>query len=186
MNTFATENAVHLRGEGLMEITHLDDKGNARMVDTSGKPVTLRRAVATGAIYLQGDTLAMIAEGGLPKGDVFAAARIAGIMAAKRCDELIPLCHSIPLDSVTVDLLPRDNPARVEIQSEVICRAQTGAEMEALTAVSVAALTIYDMVKAIDRTAVIGDIRLMEKSGGRSGEFVRSLRQAQDGEKCQG
>jgi cyclic pyranopterin phosphate synthase len=158
-----------------LEITHLDDKGNARMVDTSGKAVTLRRAVATGSIYLAEATLNAIAEGGLPKGDVFAAARIAGIMAAKRCDELIPLCHNIPLDSVSVDLRPCPSPARVEITSEVVCRAQTGAEMEALVAVSVAALTIYDMVKAIDRTATIGDIRLLEKSGGKS-----VLRQAQD------
>lgn len=159
-----------------MELTHLDDKGNVKMVDTSGKPVTLRRAVATGTIYMQETTLEMIAEGNIPKGDVFASARIAGIMAAKRCDELIPLCHSIPLDSVSVELHPLtdcDDLARVEIRSEVICRAQTGAEMEALTAVSIAALTIYDMIKAIDRTAVIGDIKLMEKSGGKSGEFIR-------------
>ena len=156
-----------------MEITHLDDEGNAKMVDTSGKPVTLRRAVATGAIYLAEATLESIAQGGLPKGDVFAAARIAGILAAKRCDELIPLCHNIPLDSVSVELRPCTGPARVEITSEVICRAQTGAEMEALAAVAVAALTIYDMVKAVDRAATIGDIRLMEKSGGKSGDFVR-------------
>lgn len=156
-----------------MKITHLDDKGNAKMVDTSNKPATLRRAVAMGAIYLQEATLQSIAGGGLPKGDVFAAARIAGIMAAKRCDELIPLCHNIPLDSVSLDFQPCADPARVEITSEIICRAQTGAEMEALVAVSVAALTIYDMVKAIDRTALIGDIRLMEKSGGKSGDFVR-------------
>lgn len=165
-----------------MRITHLDDKGNARMVDTSGKPVTARRAVAAGAIYLSKSTLDMIAEGCVPKGDVFAAARIAGIMAAKRCDELIPLCHSIPLDSVTVDLRPSTssgNPC-VEIRSEVICRAQTGAEMEALTAVSIAALTIYDMVKAVDKTATIGDIRLLEKSGGKSGDFVREDQQCQE------
>ena len=118
-----------------MKLTHLNEDGSARMVDTSGKPVALRRAVAAGAIYLQQATLKTIAQGNLPKGDVFAAARIAGIMAAKRCDELIPLCHTIPLDSVTVDLQPGDNPAKVEITAEVICRAQTGAEMEALTAV---------------------------------------------------
>ncbi|MDO8682673.1 MAG: cyclic pyranopterin monophosphate synthase MoaC [Armatimonadota bacterium] len=156
-----------------MDLTHLDEKGRARMVNVSEKAPTTRRAKAKGAIYLQESTLAAIAEGKTPKGDVFAAARIAGIMAAKRCGELIPLCHTIQLESVNVELRPRSNPARVEIESEVLCNAKTGAEMEALVAVTMAALTIYDMVKAIDRGATIGDIRLAEKSGGKSGRFVR-------------
>ena len=143
------------------------------MVDVSGKPVTARRARARGTIYLQQATLDAIADDRLPKGDVFAAARIAGIMAAKRCDELIPLCHRLALDSVAIDLQPRSDPPRVEVCSEVTCTAKTGAEMEALVAVSVAALTIYDMVKAIDKAAVIGDIQLVEKSGGKSGHFTR-------------
>ena len=143
------------------------------MVDVSGKPVTARRARARGTIYLQQATLDAITDGRSPKGDVFAAARIAGIMAAKRCDELIPLCHSLALDSAAIDLQPRSDPPRVEVCSETTCTAKTGAEMEALVAVSVAALTIYDMVKAMDKAAVIGDIQLVEKSGGKSGHFTR-------------
>ena len=156
-----------------MDITHLDEDGRLRMVDVSGKPATVRRARAAGTIYLQQTTLDAIAQDRIAKGDVFAAARIAGIMAAKRCDELIPLCHRLPLDSVAIDLRPDSDPPRVQISSEVTCTAKTGAEMEALVAVSVAALTIYDMVKAIDAAAVIGDIHLVEKSGGKSGRFVR-------------
>jgi cyclic pyranopterin monophosphate synthase len=156
-----------------MKLTHVDENGRANMVDVSKKSVTLRRARARSTIYLLQATLQIIAQHGLPKGDAFAAARIAGIMAAKRCDELIPLCHSLPLESVSVDLEPHSDPPRVEITSEVICTAKTGAEMEALMAVSVAALTIYDMVKSVDREARIGDIRLIEKSGGKSGHFVR-------------
>lgn len=156
-----------------MDITHLDEDGRLRMVDVSAKPPTVRRARAAGTIYLQQTTLDAIAQNRVAKGDVFAAARIAGIMAAKRCDELIPLCHSLSLDSIDVSLEPHSDPPRVEILSAATCTARTGAEMEALVAVSVAALTIYDMVKAVDRTAVIGDIRLLEKSGGKSGRFVR-------------
>lgn len=156
-----------------MDFTHLDKKGCAQMVDVSKKKVTLRRARARGAVYLQESTLAAIAEDKLAKGDVFSTARLAGIMAAKRCDELIPLCHNIPLERVSIELRPDSNPARVEIESEVICRAKTGAEMEALLAVTIAALTVYDMVKAVDRGAKIGEIRLIEKSGGKSGRFVR-------------
>ena len=143
------------------------------MVDVSDKPVTTRRARARGSIYLHQGTLDAITGGTVSKGDVFAAARIAGIMAAKRCDELIPLCHSLSMDSVTVDLIPHTDPPSVEILSLVTCTARTGAEMEALMAVSVAALTIYDMVKAMDTTLVIGDIQLIEKSGGSSGHFTR-------------
>ena len=143
------------------------------MVDVSAKPATVRRARAKGVIYLRQATLDAITANRVPKGDVFATARVAGILAAKRCDEIIPLCHTIPLDSVGIDIRACAGPPRVEIESELACRAKTGAEMEALLAVWVAALTIYDMVKAIDREAVIGDIRLLEKSGGKSGRFVR-------------
>lgn len=155
-----------------MSLTHVDEKGNARMVDVSEKPVTTRHAVAKGRISLLPSTMEAIAEGRLAKGDVFAVARIAGIMAAKRCDELIPLCHSLPLSSVIVNLQPCFNPPGVEISAEVGCRARTGAEMEALAAVSISALTLYDMVKAVDKSAVIGEIRLVEKSGGRSGHLT--------------
>lgn len=156
-----------------MDFTHFDEKGQARMVDVSEKRVTARRAKARGAIYLQQSTLDAIAGDRIAKGDVLAAARMAGIMAAKRCDELIPLCHSLPLDSVSIEMQLCAEPPRVEIESEVSCEAKTGAEMEALLAVSVAALTIYDMVKAVDPGAAIGDIRLVEKTGGKGGRFVR-------------
>lgn len=156
-----------------MELTHLDEKGQAKMVDVSEKQVTLRHAKARGAIYLRESTLKAITEGKLPKGDAFAVARIAGIMAAKRCDELIPLCHGIPLENVSVEMEPLLGPPRVEISAQVTCTAKTGVEMEAILAVSLAAIAVYDMIKAIDRTAVISDIRLVEKSGGRSGHFVR-------------
>lgn len=162
-----------------MELTHLDNSGRARMVDVSDKDATTRRAVAAGCIRLLGSTLDALRENRVQKGDVFAAARIAGIMAAKRCDDIIPLCHSLPLGSVSVDLQPHFDPPRVEIIATVTCDAQTGVEMEALMAVSVAALTIYDMVKAIDRSAVIGEIRLLEKSGGKSGRFAREKSQCQ-------
>lgn len=163
-----------------MKLTHIDEDGGANMVDISEKPVTIRRARARSAVYLLKSTLELIAQNGLPKGDVFAAARIAGIMAAKRCDDLIPLCHSLPLDSVNVDLEPHSDPPRVEISSEVVCTAKTGAEMEALTAVSVAALTIYDMVKSVDREARISDICLVEKSGGKSGHFAAKEKKCGD------
>lgn len=150
------------------------------MVDISLKEPTARFAKAEGTIYLLADTLDAIIENRTKKGDVFAAARIAGILAAKRCDELIPLCHSLPLDGVVIDLRPCPDPPRVEITAEVNYRAQTGAEMEALLAVSVAALTIYDMVKAVDRSAIITNIRLTEKSGGKSGHYIRKEQPCRD------
>ena len=143
------------------------------MVDVSEKKPASRRARAGGAVYLAESTVSAITRGVLAKGDALAAARLAGIMAAKRCDELIPLCHNIALDSVSLDFRPCSDPPRIEIESEVLCHARTGAEMEALLAVAIAALTIYDMVKSVDRMATIGDIRLIEKSGGRSGRIVR-------------
>lgn len=154
-------------------LTHVDEHGKARMVDVSEKAVTSRYARARGSVIVRQSTLDAIMENRVAKGDVLAAARIAGIMAAKRCDELIPLCHSVPLDAVEIVFDPGSDPCRIDIESTVSCHGRTGIEMEALLAVSIAALTIYDMVKAVDRTAMISDIRLMEKLGGKSGYFIR-------------
>lgn len=153
-------------------LTHLDSEGRARMVDVGHKPVTAREAIAEGFITLQADTLRAIAEGAVPKGEVLNTARIAGIMAAKRCGELIPLCHPLPIDSVEVhfdvpELEPEQNePVRLHIKAIARIQAKTGVEMEALTAVSVAALTVYDMCKAIDKRMVISDVKLVSKTGG--------------------
>ncbi len=152
-------------------LTHFDSDGNAVMVDVSGKSVTERVAVARGRIVMLPETLAMIREGRHKKGDVLGVARLAGIMAAKRTSELIPLCHPLPLDKVTLELASLDADNAVEIEATVKVTGRTGVEMEALTAVSVAALTIYDMCKAVDRAMRIGDIRLIHKSGGKSGTF---------------
>jgi cyclic pyranopterin phosphate synthase len=143
------------------------------MVDVSEKPITARRAIATAEVHMRPATLAAITTGKLPKGDVFAAARLAGIQAAKRTDELIPLCHPLPLDAVQIDFTPR-RVGSVVITATATVRARTGVEMEALTAASLAALTIYDMCKAIDRGMTIGPIRLEEKHGGRSGPWRRT------------
>ena len=151
------------------KLTHLDDQGHARMVDVGGKAETQRVAIASGRIRMSAEALAAIREGNAPKGDVLAAARIAGIMAAKKTAELIPLCHPLPLTHVEVRATLEDWGVRLE--AEAATRAQTGVEMEALTAVAVAALTIYDMIKAVDKAMVIGDIRLIEKRGGKSGDW---------------
>ena len=156
-----------------LSLTHLDERGQARMVDVGEKPVTRREAVARGRVLMKPETLALIQAGGLPKGDVLATARLAGIMAAKRTWELIPLCHPLSLDAVTVDLRPDEAGAAIEITATVHVTARTGAEMEALTAVSVAGLTIYDMCKAVDRSMRIEGVQLERKSGGRSGEWTR-------------
>jgi cyclic pyranopterin phosphate synthase len=157
---------------GMMsELTHLDSAGRAQMVDVSEKAETARRAVAQGRVMLAPETVALLRDNALPKGDALAVARIAGIMAAKRTSELIPLCHPLPITRVTVHLEITD--AGVEIEAEVRVTGKTGVEMEALTAVSVAALTLYDMVKAVDKGAVITEIRLEEKSGGKSGDYRR-------------
>ncbi len=153
-------------------LTHVDERGAARMVDVSRKKVTARRAVASGEVHMSPKTLGLIVDGNIPKGDVFAAARIAGIQAAKRTADLIPLCHPLPIEAVTVDVEPVP-PDRVSIRATATVRARTGVEMEALTAVAVAALTLYDMCKAVDRKMVIGPIQLEEKAGGRSGSFRR-------------
>jgi len=153
--------------------SHLDEHGRARMVDVSEKPVTRRVAEASCRLLCAPETVARL--GSLPKGDAIAVARLAGIQAAKRTDEWIPLAHTLPLDSVEVEIERRTDggAAEVRIASRVIVTARTGAEMEALVACAAAALAIYDMVKAIDRTAVITDLRLEAKSGGRSGDFTR-------------
>jgi len=153
----------------LNRLTHLDETGAARMVDVSAKAETVRQATAKGRVAMLVETLALIESGGAKKGDVLAAARLAGIMAAKRTAELIPLCHPLPLDAVSVELsLSKE---AVEIAATVRSTGRTGVEMEALTAVSVAALTIYDMVKAVDRGMRIEAIRVVEKSGGKTGDF---------------
>lgn len=154
------------------DLTHLDAEGRARMVDVGQKPVTAREAVAEGFITLQAATLRAIAEGTVPKGEVLNTARIAGILAAKRCGELIPLCHLLPVESVEVhfdvpELEPEhDQPVRLHIKAISRIQAKTGVEMEALTAVTLAALTIYDMCKAIDKQMTISDVRLVSKTGG--------------------
>ena len=153
--------------------THLDAQGAARMVDVGAKEVTKRRAVARGSVRMAPATLEKIEASAIAKGDVLATARLAGIMAAKRTAELIPLCHPLPVTSVTVDLAADRDAGALDIAATVSCTGRTGVEMEALTAVSVAALTVYDMCKAIDRGMTIGDIRLEEKSGGRSGDWSR-------------
>ncbi|MBU6350501.1 MAG: cyclic pyranopterin monophosphate synthase MoaC [Chloroflexi bacterium] len=154
-------------------LTHLDAAGHAAMVDVGDKAVTVRVAVAAGEVRMAPATLAVLRAGTAPKGDVLAAARIAGIMAAKRTPELIPLCHTLLLTHVGVDFVLDEGESRVQIKATVRCKGQTGVEMEALTAVSVAALTLYDMVKAIDKEMVIGAICLLEKRGGQSGEWRR-------------
>lgn len=155
-----------------MTLTHLDARGHAHMVDVSAKQPTVREAVAAGSVAMRPETLAEIQRGGLPKGDVLAVARVAGIMAAKRTPELIPLCHPLPLTKVSVAFSFDTDRSTILVSARVKCTGVTGVEMEALTAVSVAALTIYDMCKAIDRTMRIGDIRLQVKTGGKSGDMI--------------
>jgi len=152
-------------------LTHFDSAGNAVMVDVAEKPVTARTATAKGRVFVAPPTLRLIAERGFAKGDVLAVAQLAGIMGAKRTPDLVPLCHPLPLEKVEVRLELVDEPPSVEITATCKLTGKTGVEMEALTAVAVAALTVYDMCKAVDRTMRIGDIRLVHKAGGRSGEF---------------
>ncbi len=155
----------------MARLSHIDDRGQARMVDVSEKDVTVRTARAAGRVMVSPETLALITEGRVPKGDVFSVARTAAIMAAKRTSELIPLCHPLILDQVTVDFSCDEAARAIDIEAAVKLSGRTGAEMEALTAVSVAALTIYDMCKAADRGIRIGNIRLIHKSGGKSGTY---------------
>ena len=158
-------------GMGKSRLTHLDEDGRARMVDVSDKAVTLREATACGLVVMEPATLTLIMEGKAPKGDVLAAARIAGIMAAKRTHELVPLCHPLMISKISVDLRPEPDRSAIAVTATVAVEGRTGVEMEALTAVSVACLTLYDMVKAVDRAMRITDIRLIAKSGGRSGDY---------------
>jgi cyclic pyranopterin phosphate synthase len=157
----------------MSELTHLDASGNAHMVDVGAKAVTERVATAHATVRMLPATLSLITSGGHKKGDVLAVARIAGIQAAKKCADLIPLCHPLMLTSVSVELTPDAAQSSLHIEATCKVSGQTGVEMEALTAASTAALTVYDMCKAVDRGMVITDIRLMEKSGGKSGTWVR-------------
>ena len=152
-------------------LTHFDSEGNARMVDVSEKSETERIATAKGAVLMSAETLRLIKSGGVKKGDVLTVAQLAGIMGAKRTPDLIPLCHPLALSSVTVELSLNEAKSAVEITATCKLKGRTGVEMEALTAVSVAALTVYDMVKAVDKTMRITEIRLTHKSGGKSGTF---------------
>jgi cyclic pyranopterin phosphate synthase len=158
----------------MSKLSHLDDEGSARMVDVGNKPLTQRVAVATGTIKMAATTLQLIAAGGHKKGDVLAVARIAGILAAKSCSQLIPLCHPLMLTSVDVSLSLNAAACCVEITATCKVNGPTGIEMEALTAVSVAGLTVYDMCKAVDKDMVISSICLQEKSGGKSGDYRRA------------
>lgn len=154
------------------KLTHLDDHGNASMVDVGDKPDTQRTAVAGGTVHMKAETLKLIKDGNIKKGDVLSIARIAGIMAAKRTSELIPLCHPIPINKIAVDLDLDEANNAIQIRATVRTTGKTGVEMEALTAVSTAALTIYDMAKAVDREMRLSNIRLLEKRGGVHGDYV--------------
>ena len=157
----------------MAQLSHLDAEGRARMVDVTEKDITRRVAVARGKIFMRAETLAMIVEKRVAKGDVFSVARVAGIMGAKRTPDLIPMCHPLNITSVEISLTSEKNPSRVEIEATVKVTGQTGVEMEAMTAVAVSALTIYDMCKAVDREMTIDEIHLAQKSGGKSGTFTR-------------
>ena len=157
----------------MAQLSHLDEQGRARMVDVSAKEITSRIAIASGSIHMRAETLALILEDKIEKGDVFSVARVAGIMAAKKTSELIPMCHPLNITAVEIELTPQKEPARVDIEATVRVSGKTGVEMEAMTAVAVAGLTIYDMCKAVDREMTIGEIRLVKKSGGKSGTFIR-------------
>ncbi|MEJ2314497.1 MAG: cyclic pyranopterin monophosphate synthase MoaC [Nitrospirota bacterium] len=157
----------------MAKLTHLDARGRARMVDVSSKPSTVREARASASVLMKKETLSLLRQGRIPKGDVIATARVAGIMAAKKTPELIPLCHPLDISSVEVDLKAQPTRGRVLVTTKVVCTGQTGVEMEALTAAAVAALTVYDMCKAVDREMTISEVVLLEKRGGRSGEYRR-------------
>lgn len=152
-------------------LTHLNEEGRAKMVDVGDKAVTKRTATAAGEIHVAPETLALIRSGGMKKGDVLAVAQVAGIQAAKHCWELIPMCHPLPLTGIDISFSLQDAPCRLEIRATVSCTGVTGVEMEALTAVSVAALTIYDMCKAVQKDMHIENIRLLAKAGGKSGDY---------------
>lgn len=156
----------------MTDLSHLDGQGRARMVDITGKPVTARTATAHGLLRCQPQTIAAVMEGRTPKGAVIPAAELAGVMAAKRTSDLIPLCHPLPLAKVSVDITTDEALPGFRVEAEARTQGQTGVEMEALTAVSVACLTLFDMLKAIDRTMTVGDIQVTAKSGGKSGSWT--------------
>jgi cyclic pyranopterin monophosphate synthase len=153
------------------KLSHLDDAGRPRMVNVTAKPETAREATAAGSVYMTAETLVLATSGRAAKGDVLTTARLAGIMAAKRTHELIPLCHPLPLTGIDVELAPDETRGAIDITATVRTTAKTGVEMEALTAVTIAALTVYDMLKAAQKDMRIGDIRLVRKTGGKSGDF---------------
>ncbi len=160
----------------MKKLSHVDGRGRAQMVDVGDKPVTARVATATGSVRMSPETLRLITDGRLPKGDVFAVARVAGILAAKKTPELIPLCHPLPVSSIDVEFSPHADSGRLDIEARVKVSGKTGVEMEALTAVSVAALTVYDMCKAVQKDIVISNVGLQHKSGGKSGAYTRPSR----------
>lgn len=155
------------------KLSHLDEKGEARMVDVTAKPITFRQAVARGKVMMRPETAALIHDGGGPKGDVFSTARIAGIMAAKKTPDLIPMCHPVEMTGIDISFSSNISAGEIVIEARAGMVGRTGIEMEVMTAVSVAALTIYDMCKAVDRGIVLSDIKLIRKEGGKSGVFVR-------------
>ena len=157
----------------MQDFTHFNDQGRARMVDVGEKPVTVRKAVAAGRVLVSRETFALIQSGGMKKGDVLTVAQIAGVMGAKRTPDLIPMCHPILIDGINLELSLDEERCAVEIQATVSCGGHTGVEMEALTAVSTAALTVYDMCKAVQKDMVITDIRLLQKTGGIHGDYER-------------
>ncbi len=166
----------------MSDLSHIDEYGRAKMVDVADKPITRRICVARGEVRMELNTLQRISSGTMPKGDVLATARLAGVQACKRTDEWIPLCHSIPLDGIEIDLVPDPEHSRVTIEARAQAHARTGVEMEALVAVAAAGLTIYDMCKAVDRGMEIGAVRLISKSGGKSGLWERDAAAEGSGE----
>jgi len=156
----------------MAELTHFNNEGRAKMVDVSDKQPTVREAVAGGSVYVNADTFKLISSGQIEKGDVLAVAQVAGIMAAKRTSEIIPMCHSIIITGVDISFTPDEECNAIKITATVRCKGETGVEMEALTAVSAAALTIYDMCKAVQKDIEIKDVRLLRKTGGNSGDYI--------------
>ncbi len=156
----------------MTKLTHFDKKGKARMVDVSDKPETLREAIVRGSVYMKPETFKKIMKGDIVKGDVLSVAKVAGIMAAKKTADIIPMCHPLNLSHIEVNFFPVEEDSKIDIEAKTKIRAQTGVEMEAFVAVASAALTIYDMCKAIDRGMRISDIHLVKKSGGKSGTYV--------------
>lgn len=167
-----TKISILNKGTTMARLTHFDRKGRAKMVDVSQKKETLRQAIARGSVFMKAETLKKITSGQVAKGDVLAVAKVAGIMAAKRTSEMIPMCHPLNLSHVEVRFHPMEKENRMDIESQVKTKAQTGVEMEALVAVAVAGLTIYDMCKAIDRGMTLSNIHLVMKKGGRSGTYI--------------